>query len=118
MFNDHQLVIAKIKVKLKGQKRKTINVRRFDTSKLIDPFVESQFWRFLQNRFSALADPLPGPCEWWDELKNLVKPAGEEVCGFKKMLKEAWISNETWNLVAEWKDLHQKTHNATDVQNW
>ena len=40
-FSNHQLVITKIKVKFNGQKRKTINVRRFDTSKLRDPFVES-----------------------------------------------------------------------------
>ena len=36
-----QLVIAKIKVKLKGQKRKMLIVRRFKTGKLIDPSVES-----------------------------------------------------------------------------
>ena len=64
IFSDYQLVTAKIKVKLKVQKRKMINIRRFDTSQLIDPSVGSHSQRFLQNRFSALAHPLPGPCEW------------------------------------------------------
>ena len=40
-FSNHQLVFTKIKVKLKGQMIKMINVRRLDTSKLIEPFIES-----------------------------------------------------------------------------
>ena len=39
-LSDHQLIIVKIKIKLKGQNRKIINVRRLDSSKLIDPYVE------------------------------------------------------------------------------
>ena len=33
------------------------------------------------------------------------------------MLKEAWISDETWILIAEEKVLYRKRQNATDVQN-
>ena len=82
----------------------------------MDSCVESQFQRFLQNRFSALADSLPEHCEWWDELKDLIKVAGEEVLSFKRMLKDAWISDETWKFVTEQKELYQKRQNVTDVQ--
>ena len=46
-----------------------------------------------------------------------MKVAGAEVLKFKKMLKEAWISDETWNLVAEEKELHEKRQNTIDAQN-
>ena len=39
--------------------------------------------------------------------------AGEEILGFRRALKESWISDHTWNLTAEGKDLQRKRHNAT-----
>ena len=56
--SDHHLSIAKIKIKLKRQKR-------FDISKLKDSVTEAQFETLLRNRFSALADTPPGAPEWW-----------------------------------------------------
>ena len=109
--SDHHLSIAKIKIKLKRQKR-------FDTSKLKDSVTEAQFETLLRNRFSALADTPPGAPEWWGKkLREAMAAAGEEVLGYKKSLREAWISDNTWKLISERKTLHQMRHNANSDSN-
>ena len=42
-----------------------------------------------------------------------MRTAGEEVLGYQKTLKEEWISDRTWDLIAERKELHQKRHNCS-----
>ena len=39
--------------------------------------------------------------------------SGEEIPGFRKLLKESWISDCTWELIAERTELHQKRHKCT-----
>ena len=48
--SDHHLSIAKIKIKLKRQKRKASMLERFDASKLKDSATEAQFESLLRNR--------------------------------------------------------------------
>ena len=76
-------------------------LKRFDTSKLKDSATEAQFETLLRNRFSALADTPPGAPEWWGKkLREAMAAAGEEVLGYKKSLREAWISDNTWRLIS------------------
>ncbi|CAH1239030.1 Hypp5694 [Branchiostoma lanceolatum] len=115
--SDHYLSIAKIKIKLKRQKKKASLPRRFDTSKLKDPATCEQFEASLRNRFSALADPPPGSTVWWEELKDAMTATGEEILGYKKSLREAWISDHTWKLISERKTLHHRRHNNKSDNN-
>ncbi|XP_066283048.1 uncharacterized protein [Branchiostoma lanceolatum] len=108
--SDHYLSIAKIKIKLKRQKKKASLPRRFDTSKLKDPATGEQFEASLRNRFSTLADPPPGSTVWWEELKEAMTAAGGEILGYKKSLWEAWISDHTLKLISERKTLHHRRH--------
>lgn len=77
------------------------------------PRTQAQFQTFLSNRFLALADPASGTSEWWEKMKGAMSASSEELLVFRRALKESWISNHTWNLIKERKDLHQKRHNAT-----
>ena len=115
--SDHHLSIAKIKIKLKRQKRKASMLKRFDTSKLKDSATEAQFETLLRNRLSALADTPPGTPEWWEKLKEAMAAGGEEILGYKKSLREAWISDNTWRLISARKNLHQMRHNANSDSN-
>ena len=101
--SDHHLSIAKMKIKLKRQKRKASMLKMFDTSKLKDSATEAQFETLLRNRLSALADTPPGTPEWWEKLKEAMAAAGEEILGYKKSLKEVWISDNTWKLISAGK---------------
>ena len=42
---------------------------------------------------------------------------GEEILGYKKSLREAWISDNTWRLISARKNLHQMRHNANSDSN-
>ena len=75
--------------------------------------IQVHFKMFLRNRFSALANPVPGSTEWWDQLKDTMSTAGEEIFGFRKSLKASWISEHTWELKVDRKNLHWKRHNCT-----
>ncbi len=111
---DHHLAIAKFKVKLKRKKKKDSKPQQFDINKLNDAVIGAQFLLFLSNRFSALADLVPGSLDWWDQLKDAMSAAGEEILGHKKSLKEPWISDRTWELIAERKALHQRRFTPSD----
>ncbi|XP_058612499.1 uncharacterized protein LOC131527427 [Onychostoma macrolepis] len=112
--SDHHLAIAKFKVKLRWKKKKDSKPQWFDTSKLNDAVTGAQFQLFLSNRFSALADPVPGSLDRWDQLKDAMSAAGEEILGHKKSLNETWISDSTWELIAERKALHQRRFSPSD----
>ena len=43
--------------------------------------------------------------------------AGEEVLDYKRSLREAWISDNTWTLISERKTLRQMRHNANSDSN-
>ena len=51
------------------------------------------------------------------KLREAMAAAGEEVLGYKKSLREAWISDNTWKLISERKTLHQMRHNANSDSN-
>lgn len=52
--SDHNLVTAKIWLKLRKAKIGTYNSKRFDVTKLKDPVVREKFNITLRNRYSAL----------------------------------------------------------------
>ena len=92
--SDYHLVIAKLKIKLKRQKPRAAIRRRFDTTKSKDPKVAAQYSAFMSNKYSALAEsPPPGTIEWWEGLKETATAAGEEILGYRKTLRESWISD-------------------------
>ena len=52
--SDYNLVIAKTLLKLNRAARRTVQVRRYETSKLNVPEIRKQFQLELKNRFSCL----------------------------------------------------------------
>ena len=103
--SDYHLAIAKLKVMFKRQEKKEVKSRQYDTSKLKNPTTQAQFQTFPSNRFSTLAYPMPGSTEWWDRLKDAMSAAGEEILGFKKSLKESWMSDQWWELDSQEKGI-------------
>ncbi|RXN09472.1 craniofacial development 2-like protein [Labeo rohita] len=110
--SDYHLTITKFKVKLKRKKKKDSKPQQFDRSKLNDD--RCPVPAVLSNRFSALADLVPGSLDWWDQLKDAMSPAGEEILGHKKSFRETWIGDRTWELIAERKALHQRRFSSSD----
>ena len=117
--SDHNLAIAKIKIKLKRRKKKPKVCKKFDVGKLNNDDVREEFKISIRNRFDILTECPPGTEVWWDQLKDAMNEAGESTLGYQKPLKEEWISNQTWDLIEERKQLHIKRQNAqpNDIDN-
>ena len=59
VYSDHHLAIAKLKIKLKRQKKKILLSKRFDVAKLKNSEVLERFQASIQNHFDAITDPMP-----------------------------------------------------------
>ena len=64
-----------------------------------------------------MEDTPPGTPEWWEKLKEAMAAVGEEVLGYKKSLREARISDNSWKLISDRKTLHQMRHKANSNSN-
>jgi exonuclease III len=92
---DHELLVAKLKVKLKKNKRTAVP-KRYDT-KLTEGYrVE------IKNRFEALQLEEREPEELWSEAKEVVLTAAEKHLPKAKKTKSApWLSEKAVNIAKE-----------------
>ena len=102
--SDHILLRARIQLKLRAV-RKVQGRRRFAVHKLKQQEVKEAFKLELRNRFSALEDledenNIDGK---WDNIRDCLTSAATEKLGFRKSVKEEWLSADTWNLISERK---------------
>lgn len=82
--SDHNLVSAKIRLKLRKAKIGTNNSKRFDVTKLKDPVVREEFNITLRNRYSALRDETAITI---DQFHQAMNDAATEAIGYKKSTK-------------------------------
>lgn len=100
--SDHNLVTAKIRLKLRKANIGTSNSKRFDVTKLKDPVVREEFNITLRNRFSALRDETVITIDLFHQAMN---DAETEAIGYKKSIKSEWLSKDTCNTIEERKQL-------------
>ena len=107
--SDHNLVIAKIKLKLRKNRKKQTRGRQFDSSKLKDGNVRQAFQRELKNRFEVLNNEQEMNI---DTFNQAFKETSERVLGYKKKKKEEWISVQTWQKIDERKEIKVKINST------
>jgi hypothetical protein len=114
IFSDHELVVSKIKLKLKrtGHDKKSEIGRQYDSSRLKDPVIKNEFVLKLRNRFQVLEDLNDETEITWTSIKENFQSTAKEILGHKKPEKKDWISEETWIKIEERKKLKNKIHNA------
>ena len=89
--NDHHVVTAFFKLKLKSAGRRMTAQRGFDTEKLRDPKINSAFVLQVKNIFQALqnleeevVDPGTESDRRWERVDSVYKESGEECLGFRQ----------------------------------
>lgn len=107
--SDHNLVTAKIRLKLRKAKIGTSNSKRFDVTKLKDPVVREEFNITLRNRFSALRDETVITIDLFHQAMN---DAATVALGYTKSIKSEWLSKDTWNTIEERKQLKKNFFDA------
>ena len=83
--SDHQLVIAKIKLRLRKTGKQEIKTRRFETSKLRIKDIKRRFTIEVKNKFSVLQDldVHDGLEEKWDKIKKVYTESAREILGYR-----------------------------------
>ena len=111
--NDHYLIVATIKLKLRSSKRKREVCQLFDIDKLKTNVVNKNFMLEGRNRVNALALTSDDEDEdevekKWRAIKDAYVEAAKKVIGSRKKKNNEWLSAETWNLIEERKRLKEK----------
>ncbi|XP_062609792.1 craniofacial development protein 2-like [Saccostrea cucullata] len=107
--SDHNLVIAKICLKLRKAKIGSSKSKRFDVSKLNDPGVREEFNITLRNRYSKLQDETAITI---DQFHQAINDTAAEVIGYKRSAKSEWLSKDTWTIIEERKQLKKNLLDA------
>ena len=100
--SDHQMIIAKVKLKLRRTQNKIDIQRRYNIQKLKDPHTKITFITQVKNRFQALQslnsdDENNNINSYYEKVKVAYQQSAEKCLGHteKKKTKE-WITSATW----------------------
>ncbi|KAM9354321.1 uncharacterized protein KZ484_012474 isoform 1-T2 [Pholidichthys leucotaenia] len=106
--SDHHLILCKLQLKLKRTNKKT-SEQLFDSSRLKDPIVKTQFVLELSNRFQVLEDAPAGDINTLSNaVQKLFLDTSKEVLGHRKRERKEWISENTWQLIEERRATKQR----------
>lgn len=88
------------------------NSKRYDVRKMEQEEINSEFQLQLQNRFQALEEREKAlevdVKTLWKEIKEGYNETAENVLGFKNTNRKDWLSETTWKLIEERKQVHDR----------
>ena len=96
--SDHQLLVAKLKIKLRQKKRRSVRVM-YDIET-----IPQEYRVAVTNRFAVLlrvAEEEQTPNELWEEAKEIVSTAAKKHVSKRKKQKQPWLTNETLGVADE-----------------
>ena len=97
--SDHQLVMATLQLKM-SKKSRTKPTKRFNTNLLQDSNYTTIYRVEIRNRFQGL--PIDDDMEVnsrWDRIADTIKGAAESTIGYKKPVKDRWLSDDTKDIM-------------------
>jgi hypothetical protein len=101
--SDHQLVMCKMRLKLKSSNRSKpsgYKARKHDLSKLKDQTVLSMYQLELSDKLvSSTADINQTLDQAAEAYSSIIKAAADNILGFTRSRKKPWISNNTLDIV-------------------
>ena len=123
MGSDHNLVLAKIKLKLCRIVRPRGTREMYDVNKLRNPEIQKEFVLELRNRFSCLTEEETESEDLdsggndniercWKNVKTAYSTTAKKVLGYKKRKSKTWISMNSWKEIEERRKLKKKINDA------
>ena len=101
--SDHELLIAKFRLKLK-KVGKTTRPFRYDLSQILDEYIVE-----VRNRFKGLDLIDREPDELWMEVHDIVQGAGMKIIPKKKKCKQAkWVFKEALQIAVKRREMKSK----------
>ena len=101
--SDHELLIAKFRLKLK-KVEKTTKIFRYDLNQIPYGYTVE-----VRNRFKGLDLIYRVPDELWTELRDIVQEIGIKTIPMEKKCKKAkWLSGEALQIAVKRRDAKEK----------
>ncbi|XP_076101199.1 uncharacterized protein LOC143070989 [Mytilus galloprovincialis] len=111
VYTDHYLVRSKIRLKLarnKGDKNKCKR-ERYDLNKLKNMDVRKKYNIEVRNRFQVLEEGnIEDPVLKYEGAVEIYTEAAKQVLGSSKKISKPWITNNTWKMVDERKEIKKR----------
>jgi len=104
--SDHELIVAKIRLKLRTAKKGEIRNGKFNVQKLQNPEVAQKFRIELTNRYQALQEDEQEIT--LTKFNQEILDVSEQLLGPSRKKKESWISEASWNIIEERKKTKNK----------
>ena len=126
--SDHNLVVAKVKLKLASVGKKKQKRRRFNYQKLEQKEVKQKFTIELKNRFSCLQvdetdeehseEPTVNAKleKRWRNFKDSYNDTAKKVLGFQRGSNKPWISEGSWDKIDRRNEVKKKMLNAKSAR--
>ena len=106
--SDHQLVLAKLRLKLRRTSKKG-SYPLYDSQRLRCETVRRQFTLELRNKFDVLDTlPVDDINASYDKPKEAYSATSEQVLGHRKKHRKDWVSQGTWQKIEERKTMKQQ----------
>jgi endonuclease/exonuclease/phosphatase family metal-dependent hydrolase len=103
--SDHNLLVAKVTLKLRKARIGDNRNQRYDVAKLKDPKVKEEFRLALRNRFSVLDDETALTI---NNFNSVMREVGDKVLGYRKNKKSEWISEDTLSRIEERREIKKR----------
>ena len=110
-LTDHYLVGARVRMKLRKEMH-TGKPRRFDVQKLKCQQTCDEFRETLENKLPPV--PSNDVETEWNEWKTAMQETAATVLGHARGHREEWITDDTWILINEKKDLKRKMETSNN----
>ncbi|CAG2192915.1 unnamed protein product [Mytilus edulis] len=117
--SDHHLIIAKIQLKLLSTKKAKSRRKKFNVDLFKDPKVVQDYHILLQNKFSVLEnlhDDETSINTAWEMTRDSIVQACEETVGYLQQNRKQWMSENTWKIVNERRQVKEKVLTAITRQ--
>ena len=119
--SNHQLVVAKLKPKLKAQNKEEAQPNRYDIDLLRKDGEERDDFRLeCRNRFLALEvrDEKRNVDEMWRDVKTVLKESADFTIKKCRARRKKWMSNETWDTIKKRREakLRSATGRVDDLE--
>ena len=113
--SDHNLVVAKTRLKLNSTGKKQKGTTRYEESKLKIKETREKYMLELRNRFSCLEQEDETQTteqdvieREWNKIKTAYNESAKEILGYRKRKNQEWISPNSWKEIEERKKLKNK----------
>ncbi|KAL4703246.1 hypothetical protein ACJJTC_006493 [Scirpophaga incertulas] len=115
--SDHHLVVAEVRLKVAVALRTEATHKigkRFEVNRLRDKNTHAAFKIELRNRFSVLETDSTSVDTEWNHIKMVYTETSSVVLGHKTNSREDWMSQRTWDLIGQRRELHLQLLAAGD----